>query len=90
MTILETVLQERKYDVYKDRTPTEKLADSFDLWIDDELDYWLNEDSLLNNYDKRRVLNDINREMSFMVTRFQERLEYCVNQHREQAKQYGV
>ena len=84
MTRLETVLQERKYNVYKDGTPTEKLAESFDLWIYDELGFWLNEDSLLNDYDKRRVLNDINREMPFMVHRFQERLEYCVNQHREE------
>ena len=80
MTRLETVLQENHCHVF-DNTPTDQLANSFELWIDEEFEYWYDETLIGNDTDKKLIVNSLTKEMSFMVHRFQERLEDLISQY---------
>ena len=85
MTRLETVLQENHCHLL-DNTPTAQLASSFELWIDEEFEYWYDETLIGNDTDKKLIVNNLSNEMSFMVHRFQERLKDCINQYGKEVK----
>jgi hypothetical protein len=85
MTRLETVLQENHCHMYDD-SPMDKLANSIDGFIDEAVGDWYYGYLTCCDTDKKLIVNDLTTEMSFMVHRFQERLEDLIDQFGKEAK----
>jgi hypothetical protein len=69
-------------DLLWDNTPADKLAAIFDVWINEEFKHWFNYTLEGSDEDKRWYLNILaTEEMDFMLERFQDTLEECINQY---------
>ena len=68
-----------------EHTAADKLAAIFDVWINEEFKHWFNDTLEGSDEDKRWYLNILaTEEMNFMVERFQDTLEECINQYRKE------
>ena len=65
-----------------EHTPADKLSTIFNVWINEEFKYWFNDTLEGSDEDKRWYLNILaTEEMDFILERFQDTLEECINQY---------